>query len=150
MRRGGWGGGRGPLKRGAPGGLTGVVGYMVQGGGRGVLRMEDAVMTGQREHAGSGGGGTGTVERTRPARPRVDRLPPWKVLLHNDDVNFMEDVIGAIVELTVLGRQDAILRMLEAHKSGIALLLTTHREHAELLQEQFASKRLTVTIEPEG
>jgi len=26
----------------------------------------------------------------------------------------------------------------------------THREHAELLSEQFTSKKLTVTIEPEG
>ncbi|MCH7572875.1 MAG: hypothetical protein IH891_08175 [Planctomycetes bacterium] len=42
----------------------------------------------------------------------------------------------------------AIECMLEAHKSGLALLLSTHREHAELLQEQFTSKRLTVTIQP--
>jgi ATP-dependent Clp protease adapter protein ClpS len=38
--------------------------------------------------------------------------------------------------------------MLEAHKRGLALLVSTHREHAELLQEQFTSKKLTVTIEP--
>ena len=124
-----------------------------------MLRMEDAVMTDHQQHhtttttsgGGGGGGGTATIQRpgTRPARPRIDRLPPWKVLLHNDEVNFMGDVIDAILELTTLRRQDAILRMLEAHKSGIALLMTTHREHAELLQEQFTSKRLTVTIEPE-
>jgi ATP-dependent Clp protease adapter protein ClpS len=40
--------------------------------------------------------------------------------------------------------------MLEAHQRGISLLLTTHREHAELLHEQFHSKHLTVTIEPES
>jgi ATP-dependent Clp protease adaptor protein ClpS len=97
-----------------------------------------------------GGDGGGTAVQTRPARPRTRRLPPWKVLLHNDDVNHMEDVIDAIVELTTLRRQEAILRMLEAHTKGLTLLLTTHREHAELLQEQFTSKRLTVTIEPEG
>ena len=32
--------------------------------------------------------------------------------------------------------------------TGVALLLTTHKERAELYQEQFQSKGLTVTIEP--
>ena len=40
-------------------------------------------------------------------------------------------------------------RVLEAHRTGVSLLLSTHQEHAELLAEQFASKSLTVTIEPE-
>jgi ATP-dependent Clp protease adaptor protein ClpS len=116
-----------------------------------VMKRTEPVMTmseGQSSTSGAGAGGTAV--QTRPARPKIRRLPPWKVLLHNDDVNAMEDVIDAIVELTTLGRQEAILRMLEAHTRGLALLLTTHREHAELLQEQFTSKRLTVTIEPEG
>jgi ATP-dependent Clp protease adaptor protein ClpS len=77
----------------------------------------------------------------------LDRMPPWKVLLHNDDVNEMGYVIETIVELTSLNRQTAILRTLEAHQSKLALLMTTHREYAELLAEQFASKRLTVSIE---
>ena len=38
--------------------------------------------------------------------------------------------------------------MKEAHETGIALLLVTHKERAELYQEQFQSKGLTVTIEP--
>lgn len=86
---------------------------------------------------------------TRPSPPVVRRLPPWRVLLHNDDVNDMLYVADTIVELTPLKRDDAIQRMLEAHKTGIALLLTTHREHAELLGEQFMSKKLKVTVEPE-
>jgi ATP-dependent Clp protease adapter protein ClpS len=91
-------------------------------------------------------GGASTA--VKPAPPRARRLPPWQVLLHNDDVNEMGYVADTIQELTHLRRQDAILRMLEAHQMGIALLLTTHREHAELLCEQFATKRLTVTAEP--
>lgn len=35
----------------------------------------------------------------RPSR-RVDRLPPWRVLLHNDDVNDMLHVVNSIVDLT--------------------------------------------------
>lgn len=99
------------------------------------------------DHA-AGGGGPTTLD-TRPAPPRVRHLPPWKVLLHNDDLNDMVYVAETIIELTALNRQQAVLRMLEAHNTGLALLLTTHREHAELLDEQFTSKRLTVTIEPE-
>jgi ATP-dependent Clp protease adaptor protein ClpS len=70
------------------------------------------------------------------------------VLLHNDDANSMEYVVETIVELTPLNEQDAVLRMKEAHESGVALLLTTHKERAELYLEQFRSKQLVVTIEP--
>ena len=59
-------------------------------------------------------------------------------------------VIRAIVELTPLNREDALNRMLEAHKSGVALLLVTHKERAELYLDQFQSKGLTITIEPEN
>ncbi len=60
----------------------------------------------------------------------------------------MGHVIDTIVMLGIGNRQQAILRMLEAHESGTALLVTTHRERAELLAEQFASRGLVVTIEP--
>jgi len=89
-----------------------------------------------------------SVVKTLPAPPRVHRLKPWDVLLHNDDLNEMDYVVETIVSLTALEPQMAIECMLEAHKNGLALLLATHREHAELLQEQFTSKRLTVTIQP--
>lgn len=92
---------------------------------------------------------TATIERPAPTRAPVSKLPPWKVLLHDDDISAMEDVVDTIVELTPLGRHEAVTRMLEAHRRGITLVLATHREHAELLQEQFTSKRLTVTIEPD-
>ena len=91
---------------------------------------------------------TTTVIETRPSRPAVRRMPPWSVLLHNDDVNDMLYVTDTIMELTTLNREDSIQRTIEAHQSGVALLVTTHREHAELLGEQFTSKQLTVTIEP--
>jgi ATP-dependent Clp protease adaptor protein ClpS len=102
------------------------------------------------DNGGSGdGGGGGTATVTRPAPPRVDRMPLWKVLLHNDEKNDMGYVVETILELTTIGPQIALVKMLEAHKTGVALLVTAHREYAELLQEQFTSKRLTVTIEPD-
>lgn len=91
---------------------------------------------------------TSAATQPAPAKPQRRPLPPWKVLLHNDDVNSMEFVAETIQMLTPLNEQEAVLRMMEAHQSGVALLMTTHRERAELLQQQFASRNLTVTIEP--
>ena len=98
-------------------------------------------------------GSTATAEpkkrkRRKPKRSPSKPLPPWKVLLHNDDVNEFTYVIETIIVLTTLKPNEAIERTVEAHKKGVSLLLTTHRERAELYQEQFQSKRLTVTIEP--
>jgi len=84
-----------------------------------------------------------------PAKKPPQPMPPWKVILHNDDVNVFEDVVRAICKLTPLSTQEASLRTLEAHERGAALLLVTHKERAELYVEQFASCGLTVTAEPE-
>ena len=100
-----------------------------------------------------GGGGTATAKpkaatKKAPKHKPPGMLPPWKVLLHNDDKNSMPYVVSSIVELTPLNEQDAAQRMMEAHKTGVALLLVTHKERAELYKEQFTSKGLVVTIEP--
>lgn len=98
------------------------------------------------------GGGTATAvaptRKTTPQKKPPKQLPPFKVLLHNDDVNTFEHVIASIVSVTTLTPQEAILRTLEAHETGVALLLVTHRERAELLVEQFRTFQITVTIEP--
>ena len=88
------------------------------------------------------------ARKTTPKKKPPQPLPPWKVLLHNDDKNDFGYVIGTITQLTSLNEQDAELRAVEADKTGVALLLTTHKERAELYQEQFTSKGLVVTIEP--
>ena len=80
---------------------------------------------------------------------RTQQLPPYRVILHNDDVNTFEHVTKSIVRLTPLKLEDAVRCTLEAHETGLSLLLVTHRERAELYVEQFASVSLTVTCEPE-
>ena len=97
--------------------------------------------------AGSTSNGTATLEQPVRERPRL--LPQWKVLLHNDDVNEITYVAETVTMLTPLNRDEAALRTTEAHKRGVSLIMTTHREHAELLEEQFRSRLLMVTIEPE-
>ena len=67
---------------------------------------------------------TAVATKPRRAAPRPRMLPPWRVLLHNDDVNDMLYVANAIIELTTLDRQAAVQRMLEAHKNGLSQLLT--------------------------
>jgi ATP-dependent Clp protease adaptor protein ClpS len=105
--------------------------------------------------AGSGAGtGGATATQTRkssrvaPKKKPPGHLPPWKVLLHNDDKNDMKFVVDTIVDLTPLNAQDAETRTKEANDTGVALLLVTHKERAELYKDQFESKGLTVTIEP--
>jgi len=81
---------------------------------------------------------------------RTRKLPPYKVILHNDDVNSFEHVILTILKLTPLKEPDAIARTIEAHESGQAVLLITNRERAELYCDQFAACKLTVTCEPDA
>lgn len=98
----------------------------------------------------SGGMTAVTAPAKKPAKPahKPKQLPPFKVLLHNDEVNTFEHVIRCVVMVAHLEPQEAVLRTLEAHETGVALLLVTHQERAELLVEQFASLSLHVTIEP--
>jgi ATP-dependent Clp protease adapter protein ClpS len=97
-------------------------------------------------------GATATAKPKRspkknPQQKPPQPLPPWKVLLHNDDKNDMGFVILTVMELTPLKEQDAKLRTIEANDTGVALLLVTHKERAELYKDQFESKGLTVSIE---
>ncbi|MFO0839805.1 MAG: ATP-dependent Clp protease adaptor ClpS [Phycisphaerae bacterium] len=84
-------------------------------------------------------------ETSRKAR----LLPPFKVILHNDDVNTFEHVILTILKLTPLKEPEAIEKTIEAHERGCALLLVTTKERAELYVEQFATFKLSVTAEPD-
>lgn len=105
------------------------------------------------------GAQTPTIERAPAAAPApapkprpVDpkSLPPYRVLLHNDDHSDMGYVVRTIRKLTPLDQQRALVVMMTAHTTGIAQVLITHKERAELYVEQFASCKLTATTEPVG
>lgn len=76
--------------------------------------------------------------------------PRYKVLLHNDDFNPMEYVVRVLLEtVSSLTQPQAVSIMMEAHSSGIALVITCAQEHAEFYSETLNNNGLTSTIEPD-
>ncbi len=99
---------------------------------------------------GATGAAVQTPAKPAPAKPRHHKLPPYKLLLHNDEFNTMDEVVIRIVKLTPLSAAQAINKMLEAHRSGTAILLVTHKERGELYVQQFASARISTSLEPDA
>ncbi|GHO87781.1 ATP-dependent Clp protease adaptor ClpS [Dictyobacter formicarum] len=81
---------------------------------------------------------------------RTKLLPPYKVIVHNDDYNEMNYVIFALVHaVNTLTVPEAERIMLTAHLTGQAIVVVCPREVAEYYQERLLSYNLTATIEPE-
>jgi ATP-dependent Clp protease adapter protein ClpS len=81
-------------------------------------------------------------------KPMSRPLPRFKVVLQQKDMNDLMYVVRSVMELMRFPRAEATYKMWEAYHCGRSVLLITYRERAELYVEQFASKGLTVTIEP--
>lgn len=96
---------------------------------------------------------TVTRFQVRPEEIVLDRtklLPPYKVIVHNDDYNEMNYVIFALVHaVNTLTVPEAERIMLTAHLTGQAIVVVCPREVAEYYQERLLSYNLTATIEPE-
>ncbi|MBK17173.1 MAG: ATP-dependent Clp protease adapter ClpS [Prochlorococcus sp. SP3034] len=90
-----------------------------------------------------------TVLEKKPAELK-NKSPKYKVLLHNDPVNSMEYVAASLREVVPqLSEQDAISIMLEAHNTGLGLVIVCDLEPAEFYSESLRSKGLTSSIEKE-
>ena len=75
-------------------------------------------------------------------------LPPYRVVLHNDDVNDMMHVVRALVEsVPELTGERAVEIMLAAHTHGSAEVLVCYLERAELYRDRLEGHGLTATIE---
>jgi ATP-dependent Clp protease adaptor protein ClpS len=83
------------------------------------------------------------------ADQRMVHLPLYKVLLHNDDVNSMEHVVNALMQVFKFTRQVCGRIMIEAHQNGVALCTIEPIEQAEHHRDQLVSLSLIATIEPE-
>ena len=93
--------------------------------------------------------GTAVVE---PKLERVRKTSPrYKVLLHNDPVNSMDYVVDTLRQVVPqLSEQDALKVMLEAHNTGIGLVIVCDLEPAEFYCESLKAKGLTSSIEKES
>lgn len=102
-----------------------------------------------------------TRERTRPERKqRPKRQPRYAVILHNDDLNTFEFVIGVLRKVFHYGLTKAFMLTMRAHVSGRSAVWTGVLEVAELKADQIRScgcdplraeagaGPLRVTIEP--
>ncbi len=79
------------------------------------------------------------------------RSPRYKVLLHNDPVNTMDYVVTTLRQVVPqLSEQDAMAVMLEAHNTGVGLVIVCDLEPAEFYSESLKAKGLTSTIEIES
>lgn len=86
-------------------------------------------------------------EATRTGRRHQ---PRYKVLLHNDDLNSMDHVVGSLLRVVPgLSREGALAIMLEAHRTGVALVTVAELEHAEFYQECLKDAGLRATLEPD-
>ena len=81
---------------------------------------------------------------------RTKLLPPYKVIVHNDDYNEMNYVVFALLHsVNTLTVQEAERIMLTAHLTGKAVVIVCPKEVAEYYQERLLSYNLTATIEPD-
>jgi ATP-dependent Clp protease adaptor protein ClpS len=75
-------------------------------------------------------------------------VPPYKVILHNDDYNSMDHVVKALRKsVPGISKEAAHKIMMTAHEEGSAVVTTCPLETAELYQARLTSFGLTCTIE---
>src|SRR5690242_9311063 len=90
------------------------------------------------------------TETEELTRQRAKILPPYKVVLFNDDYNDMDFVVAVLLHtINNLSQQDAERIMLTAHLTGSAVVVVCPKETAEYYQERLLGYGLAATIEPD-
>ena len=80
---------------------------------------------------------TGTTTEPKQREDlRTRRVPPYNVILLNDDHHSMEFVVDVLCKVLGCPLERAVQLMLEAHESGRAIIWTGTKEVAELKAEQ--------------
>lgn len=75
-------------------------------------------------------------------------LPPYAVILQDDDHNEMEYVVTALLKsVPGLTKNQARRIMLEAHNTGRSVVIICPLEQAEYFRDRIRSFNLSVTIE---
>jgi ATP-dependent Clp protease adaptor protein ClpS len=77
-----------------------------------------------------------TTKPTPVDEPRTRRIPPYNVILLNDEHHSVEFVIEVLLKVLGCPAERAFQLMLEAHTSGRSVIWTGPKEVAELKHEQ--------------
>ena len=101
-----------------------------------------------------------TPDSQTDSKSKTKKQPPYAVILHNDDLNGMDYVVGVLRKVFHYGRLKSIGLMLKAHVTGRCIVWTGSLEVAELKADQLKScgpdpvmksrgaGSLSVTVEP--
>jgi ATP-dependent Clp protease adaptor protein ClpS len=102
----------------------------------------------------SGGAATAEPEKTAPkaatttaARPRVEKLPPYNVVLLDDDDHSYAYVIEMLGKLFGYDTTKAYQMAKEVDTKKRVIVLTTHKEKAELKRDQITAYGADVRME---
>lgn len=75
--------------------------------------------------------------RSRPdEKTKIRRIPPYNVILENDDVHSFDFVVEVIQKALGYAKEKALTLTVQAHNSGRAVVWTGPKEVAELKLEQ--------------
>ncbi|MHB8620522.1 MAG: ATP-dependent Clp protease adaptor ClpS [Chloroflexota bacterium] len=74
-------------------------------------------------------------------------LPPYHVVVHNDDVHTFDDVARALHLVLGVSLKQGLEMAGVVHNQGHCIVATKPKEVAELYRDQLESYQLTVTIE---
>ena len=87
-------------------------------------------------------------EAEHAQQPAQDFLPPYSVILHNDNHNPMDFVVASLLKsVSSLTTEEAIAIMLDTHNEGKAVVITCPLEHAELYRDRIRTFGLAATTE---
>ena len=98
------------------------------------------------------GAGTATVEKDKQKAksttgPRPRQLPPYNVVLLDDNDHSYEYVIEMLGKLFGYGEEKAYQMAREVDTTGRVIVLTTHKEKAELKRDQIAAYGADIRME---
>lgn len=71
-----------------------------------------------------------------PTKPKTDQLPPFHVVLLDDNEHTYEYVIDMLQSLFSHAQEQAFLLAEQVDHTGRAIVCTTHKEKAELKRDQ--------------
>ena len=97
--------------------------------------------------------GRAPVRTPRQPQPAIQpctqpvTLPPYAVILHNDDQNSTDHVVRALMRaVPELATEDAARIMWEAHTSGRAVVIVCPLERAELYCDRLQRQGLIASV----